>query len=510
MATATKPRPSARAKTPAALRTPDEPARTITYLDPATITRDECNARETDTEPDEDLLNSVREIGVEDAVSVRPRPDGTYGAFKGWRRAQALQVANSSAAQDKRPQRKIPAIIRQDLVGRDGWTRMLSLIENDHRQQMSEHDKLKSIELSLVDMSEVEQNEAIRVLGVTRNAVKNARRAAKLSDRELRTASAQGMDLEQLADSAEVADVPGAEGALAQAHARDATERKGGRGHWDQAMAQLRLKKADADARAKALQSLKEAGVPLLPSSFSYYEKDMSRPLTELTTPLGSPLTGESHAKCPGHCARLDEEYQPVWHCRDPKEYSHKVRPEARAAKKPMDPAALAERNRVIEGNRAWAAAQNVRKEFMSRICQSKTLPDAARLFAFRTVVSAPAFYAKWVDGADHKAVADLLGFTGEAYGAARKHVIRVGESRRSAFALFAHAAAACEASLSVKKVWMHLDEAQTGYLLTYESLGGTLSEVERIATARYRPAPAPQAGKGEPAAATAKTAPVS
>ena len=44
-----------------------------------------------DAEPDEELINSVKEIGVEEAISVRPRPDGTYGAFKGWRRAQALR-----------------------------------------------------------------------------------------------------------------------------------------------------------------------------------------------------------------------------------------------------------------------------------------------------------------------------------------------------------------------------------------------------------------------------------
>ncbi|MGW7645631.1 hypothetical protein [Streptomyces bobili] len=80
--------------------TPEEAeAPQIILLDPAQVVRDEQNARETDTEPDEELISSVKEIGVEETISVRPRPDGTYGAFKGWRRAQAQKIANDTAEQ---------------------------------------------------------------------------------------------------------------------------------------------------------------------------------------------------------------------------------------------------------------------------------------------------------------------------------------------------------------------------------------------------------------------------
>ena len=62
--------------------TADEESLTAVLLDPDTIVRDGCNAREHDTEPDEDLINSVKAVEVQDPISVQPRPDGTYGAFR--------------------------------------------------------------------------------------------------------------------------------------------------------------------------------------------------------------------------------------------------------------------------------------------------------------------------------------------------------------------------------------------------------------------------------------------
>ncbi|MFJ5779319.1 hypothetical protein [Streptomyces sp. NPDC093094] len=51
-------------------------------LDPALLVRDECNAREHGTEPDAKLIASVKELGVEEPISVRPRPDGTYSVSR--------------------------------------------------------------------------------------------------------------------------------------------------------------------------------------------------------------------------------------------------------------------------------------------------------------------------------------------------------------------------------------------------------------------------------------------
>ncbi|GGX93832.1 hypothetical protein GCM10010515_70820 [Streptomyces fructofermentans] len=114
--TTTTPTRAASAATPKTARPKPSPVEEahdrIVRLDPALIVRDDYNARTTGTDPDDDLRASVAELGVQDPIHVRPLENGTYGAFKGWRRAQAQQTANATAEAEGRPTREIPAIIR--------------------------------------------------------------------------------------------------------------------------------------------------------------------------------------------------------------------------------------------------------------------------------------------------------------------------------------------------------------------------------------------------------------
>ncbi|MEU9191048.1 ParB N-terminal domain-containing protein [Streptomyces sp. NPDC048484] len=470
----------------------EEDAPQIVLLDPALVARDEYNAREEDTEPDEDLINSVKEIGVEETISVRPRPDGTYGAFKGWRRAQAQQIANATAEQDGRPVRRIKAHVREDLLGRDGWTRFLSLVENKHREGMSERDILKSQELSLIDMSDVERKQAAKALGVGRNAAKQAKAAQKLDDATLRRAAAGGMDLEQTAQLAEVEHVVGAERRLMRALERDHAEGNGGRGHWDQEMALLKAEQADADTRTKAEEDLKTADIPLLGLP-GYGQKDTSKPLAELTSGLGNPLTEGNHKNCPGHSARLDDEHQPVWHCADPAAHGHKVRPQPKKPRTQEDEHRAEERRKVIACNRAWKAAAGPRQEFVARLVRQKTLPDAARVFAQEIVLTLPYFYSSWADKHESETVARFLGVKEPEHADLTETAVQLPKAR-VVNALFAHVAAACEYDIREPKTWSNPTVRQARYLLLLEALGQDdngsyrLSEVEDQAVARHRP----------------------
>ncbi|KOU37650.1 ParB N-terminal domain-containing protein [Streptomyces sp. WM6378] len=456
----------------------------VVYLDAADIVRDTCNARETDTAPDETLISSVTSLGIQDPISVRPLPDGTYGAFKGWRRAQAQQAANTTAAAEQREVRKVPAYVHADLVGRDGWTRLLSLIENDHRKGMAERDKVRSVELALVGMSEVEQTRAVKALRVRRGAVKHARTAQRLNDAALRRASAEGMDLEQTAQLAEVADVPGAERRLQSALRRDREKGEGGRGHWDQEMALIKAELADIQAHAVAIGALKEAGIRLLPSRnhVPFGEKDTSRPLSELTTPLGNPLTEANHAGCPDHSARLDEAHQPVWHCADPAAHGHKIRPEARKAKNPLSPEEAAKRSNSIASTRAWKAARALRHAFLTKLCRAKTLPETARTFVLQH------FVTRCADKRDPEVLGAILGAKPDSSPAP----LNAPKSRDTAL-LFANVAAAFEYDLREDKAWTDPGPNAAAWLLLLESLGQdtndyALSEVEDQAVTRYRP----------------------
>ncbi|MFE9976232.1 hypothetical protein ACFYRD_37380 [Streptomyces hirsutus] len=275
-----------------------------------------------------------------------------------WRADAALaRFLNATAEAEGHEKRQIKAYVRADLVGRDAWTRFLSLIENHQRQGMSPKDTLKAAELSLIGMDEVEQKQAARALGLKRGTGKRLGRAQQLDDATLRRTSAGGMDLEQIAQLAEVEDVPGAQDRLLRALARDEAEDGGGRGHWDQELALLKAEQDDRTARKEAVAALEKAEIPMLPTRVPYGEKDTARALSELTTPLGRPLDEDNHKGCPGHSARLDDEHQPVWYCADPSEYGHKVRPKPKPEKTAEDEEKAAERARTTVCNRAWKAA---------------------------------------------------------------------------------------------------------------------------------------------------------
>ncbi|MEV0254791.1 ParB N-terminal domain-containing protein [Streptomyces sp. NPDC050732] len=463
------------------------------YLDPALILRDEQNAREHDTEPDQELIASVKEIGVQDAISVRPLPDGTYGAFKGWRRVQAQQIANAAAEEDGRPVRRIKAYVRDDLVGRDGWTRFLSLVENKHREGMSERDILRSQELSLIDMSDIERRQAARALGVGRNAATHAKAAQRLDDAALRRAAAGGMDLEQTAQLAEVESITGAERRLLAALRRDQEEGQGGRGHWDQELALLRAEHDYVAERKKVLAKLEQEEIPVLRAA-SWGERDPSKPLSQLTTGLGNLLTEENHRRCPGHSARLDEENRPVWHCARPDEHGHKVRPQPKKPRTQEDEQRAEERRKVIACNRAWKAAIGPRRAFVTRLVRMKALPDAARVFAQDVLFTVPCFYSSWTDKHDFETVACFLGVKQPQNADPAKTAAQLPKTR-VASALFAHVAAACEYDIREPRTWSNLTEQQARYLLLLEELGQSdngsyrLSEVESQAVASHRPA---------------------
>ncbi|MEJ8654956.1 ParB/RepB/Spo0J family partition protein [Streptomyces sp. MS1.AVA.4] len=480
----------------------------IVHLDPALLVRDDCNAREQDTEPDEKLITSVKEIGVEETISVRPRPDGTYGVFKGWRRAQAAQIANSAAAEDGRPVRKVKVHVREDLVGRDGWTRFLSLVENDHREGMSARDTLRAQELSLIDMSEVDRRAAAKALGVGRSAAKQAKAAQQLDDATLRRASAGGMDLEQMAMLAEVEEVPDAERRLLRAVTHDEDAEGGGRGHWEQELALLKAEQADRVARKDAVTALEKAGVPLLPTRLPYGQKDTSRPLSELTTPLGRPLAEDNHKECPGHSAHLDDEHQPVWFCADPAEHGHKARPKPKPEKTAEAVEKAAERARITACNRAWKAAAGPRQEFVARLVRgSRTMPEDAWQFAAGVLLDLPRFYGKWAQRQEAEDIAKLLGVTlpeSRITPMRLSQLVTLSKARLS-HVLFAHVAAAFErdmrdpkgwndARMGVRFLWEDLTPQQAAYLLLLEKLGQEdkgsyrLSEVEEQALASHRP----------------------
>jgi hypothetical protein len=241
------------------------------------------------------------------------------------------------------------------------------------------------------------------------------------------------------------------------------------------------------------MAELEEAGIPLLTRPF-YGQKDPSHPLSELTTGLGNPLTEDKHKGCPGHSARLDDEHRPVWHCTDPAQYGHKVRPKPKKPRTEQDEKAAEERRKVIACNRAWKAAVGPRQDFVTRLVRMKTLPDAARVFAQEVLLTLPYYYSSWTDKHEVETLARFLGIKEPEKADLAETAAQLPKARL-ANALFAQVAAACEYGIREPKTWSHLTPWQARYLLLLESLGKAdngsyqLSEVEQQAVASHRPA---------------------
>ncbi|MFD7338502.1 ParB/RepB/Spo0J family partition protein [Streptomyces violascens] len=162
---------------------------TFTWVDPRTLVVDPYNHRkppapgtddsdeeqvEDTTEPDPELIASVREIGVQTPLLLRPQADGkTLGIIFGQRRFKAATIAVEEAIAEGRAFRLVPAIVRTDLRGVDDAALTISLIENAHRKATSARDNIAAVQqLSLMKISKTRKAKYARSLGLTVDQVK--------------------------------------------------------------------------------------------------------------------------------------------------------------------------------------------------------------------------------------------------------------------------------------------------------------------------------------------------
>jgi len=126
----------------------------------------------------------------------------------------------------------------------------------------------------------------------------------------------------------------------------------------------------------------------------------------------GEDLTPEAHASCPGRGAYFQSWNleHPVHYCAAPAEHGHTVRtfgpppaggndaggadPDAAAAPRPDDPAGDTppdpDRRLVIEGNKAWAAAGEVRRRWLPQLFARRAAPREVARFVARQLLTMP------------------------------------------------------------------------------------------------------------------------
>ncbi len=481
---------------------------TLEYHFPEDLVLDAYNHRKKiNTEPDAKLKASVRELGVQDPVGARPQPDGTIGIYKGQRRWKAQLIANVAAKKAGRPLRKVPVLVRRDLAGVDDDTLVLSMIENTHREQSSQRDVTDALtQLALMDIPDTKRAKHARRLGYKPAEVAAANRAAQLPDEKLEQLSTAGWDFVELGDYAEVQSLSRAWNNLSDARRADTREGNKKRGNWEQAMAKLRAELVEQQKREEITAELEAAEVPIV--RFQYTWTDAVRPLSHLLNALGKKMTPKAHAEvCPDHAAYIDRDKpRAVYVCRNWSGNGHALTP-AEAAKvtteSPEDKEATkAERKRVVQGNKDWRAAREVRTSFLIRLINPgkddpKELSDAAWSWVMKCMSGSTHWYPRYL-GKDRTAeISKLLkmddpnenrGYGKMADDPFGKVIARRGRPGRGHI-LFAQLAAAFERENMHDLAWRHPDAETAEWLEFLASEGHTLdaSEKDLIETVKAR-----------------------
>jgi len=487
-------------------------AQTIVQLDPRTLLVD-LNLRE--ARIDSDLVDSIKELGVLQAVTVVTTAEGAYRVRFGHRRTLAAIEAGRDL---------IPAVV----AGPEGSAKaaqVARIVEQWHENEQR---------VNLTRAERIEATAQLAAFGVSPTQIAKRTKQAKDEVRQALTVAAsptarQAAQDEALTleDAALLAEFEGDEDAVTRI--LDAAARRWGASPAHIAQ-RIRDERADAAREAEYVESLRALGITVLDPRAEGYT---GRPVLALRDAQGQGFTTETHSECPGHAAVIgrrhgnvdeatgrpvvnnendtedqdeDEDDQdaedsqggpvlvwtsypvPQWVCADPAAYGHTdVNPESSTGKRMSDLSeaeqeqARAARRAVIRCNVEWKAAQPVRRDWLRTFLTRKTAPKDAAAFMAQIVAT----HADVVSHIDANGLAaNLLGLTEQAaYGRSKvlTEAVAKASDARAQVLLLAQVLAGCERDLS-PNAWRSLSPTSARYLLKIEEWGYRLDDVERLA----------------------------
>jgi ParB family transcriptional regulator, chromosome partitioning protein len=201
----------------------------------------------------------------------------------------------------------------------------------------------------------------------------------------------------------------------------------------------------------------------------------------------GKALDPKAHEECLGHAVAIETEWSGELHvieyCTRWKENGHqlKARVAASAASDADAAEANAKRREVIENNKAWRAAEPVRRQFVTDLLARKSTPKGALRYAVDAALSDPSGFGR-VDAAQIAVLGSLDLSKGDQWGPAVGHLlVERASDARLPLVLLAQVAASVESSMGVH-TWRNAKYAkrERTYLSFLASQGYTLSEIER------------------------------
>ncbi|WP_460467428.1 ParB/RepB/Spo0J family partition protein [Calidifontibacter terrae] len=437
----------------------------LVEVDPRTVTIG-TNVR-LDARLDKPFIASVRDRGVLLPIRAYRDADGGIVAVDGQRRTLAAVEAGVAT---------IPAYVSPS--PEDAERIVDQLAANDHRTALTagEHaaafEQLAGFGLSAAQIAKRTGHKRAQVnAGLAAAASEAARDALSAHD---------ALTIDQAAGLAEVDDDPEAVARLMKA----LTE-----GQFDHTLQRIRDDRAEAQARAELTATLTAANVTVIDQPS--HEDRKAAQLSNLKGNDNGGLGVEEHAACAGHAAYLvrswrDQQITPVYVCTDWRTHGHQDRfGSSSTTKKPVADmsdsereAAAAQRRDVIESNKAWKAAETVRREWVTKFLTRKSAPKGTAAY-----IAAALFYD--THGLNKNTGGDLVeAFTGHRGGyrdpAAQGALDQATEGRATVLAL-GYVLAAAEAGTGTHS-WRDVGRDTARYLRFLAANGYTLSPVEERA----------------------------
>lgn len=476
------------------------------------------NVRE--AKPDADLIRSIKAIGVLEPITAVLTPEGGLLVRYGHRRTLAAIEAASAT---------VPVYVTgQDAT--DNAAEINRIIaqrdENTHRAGLGTADDVAIVEtLTGLGLSAAQVAKQARIKRTdvdTALAVAGSKIARKAAERY------EALTLEQAATVAEFEDDTDTVKALIVA----ATE-----GRFEHVAQRARDDRATAQAKGALLDALEAEGVSVIERPG--YDDTKTLPLDRLraNAEARDRIAGEVHRACPGHVvwvgsewAQVDAQGNPINEVEEPdkdadeaaweayEQECDRLRATSRQVQRPAPiygcsgwrthghidahaystgsskpkaadmseqerDAAKAERRLVVENNKAWSAAEPVRREYVATLAKAKTPPKGAARF-IATALCKDSGVTGSTGGS--KIAADWLGVKHVGYGMADLAPAKTATENRALVIALVQILGGYEAALT-KDSWRHDGTHNTTgrYLRFLETSGYGLSDVEKYATSK-------------------------
>ena len=202
----------------------------------------------------------------------------------------------------------------------------------------------------------------------------------------------------------------------------------------------------------------------------------------------GKALDPNAHEDCLGYAVAIETDWSGDLHvtqyCTRWKENGHQLQPKAAAntASGPEAEEAKAKRREVIENNKAWRAAEPVRRQFVTDLLARKSTPKGVLRYAVDAALSDPNGFGR-ADAAMIATLGSIDLSKGESWGPRIGHLlVERSTDVRLPLVLLAQVASSVESQMGVH-TWRNAQfaERERAYFSFLSDQGYTLSAVEQL-----------------------------